>query len=286
MRNRTTASSATRADHSTDGFTLIEVSIVLVIIGLVAGGVFVARDLIASANIRTTVSAKQEYDVAVYTFLSKYQYLPGDIRDASLIMGATPRTGTNGNSDGDFLIEPGGHTYDPRYINPCGEMLTFWSDLFHAGLAVTGGGAAPGTAYPNCLPVATTPENGLAAYIPESGWSADTFWLIGRPDVLNASWAIHRPRQHFYMLLQISSVSTNGILPQGNDISIPSWAARDIDTKIDDGYPLTGKVTSRVKSNYASGTLFVLGGASTCYTGTTYLLQNGYGCSLGFETAW
>lgn len=61
------------------GFTLVELSIVLVIIGLVAGGVLVGRDLIAAATIRSTISQIEKYKTAVNTFRGKYGYLPGDI---------------------------------------------------------------------------------------------------------------------------------------------------------------------------------------------------------------
>src|SRR5476649_123700 len=61
------------------GFTLIELSIVLVIIGLIVGGVLTSRDLIAAAQIRAQISQIEKYQTAVNTFRGKYGYLPGDI---------------------------------------------------------------------------------------------------------------------------------------------------------------------------------------------------------------
>jgi prepilin-type N-terminal cleavage/methylation domain-containing protein len=61
------------------GFTLVELSIVLVIIGLIVGGIFVAQELIHASKIRSTVSQYNRYVSSIYTFLGKYQYLPGDI---------------------------------------------------------------------------------------------------------------------------------------------------------------------------------------------------------------
>src|SRR3954468_21990802 len=61
------------------GFTLIELSIVLVIIGLIVGGVLVGQDLIRAAEIRATVGQYEKYNTAINTFRSKYNGLPGDI---------------------------------------------------------------------------------------------------------------------------------------------------------------------------------------------------------------
>ncbi len=61
------------------GFTLIELSIVLVIIGLIIGGVLVGRDLIASSEIRAQIKQIEEFKTATNAFKAKYGYLPGDI---------------------------------------------------------------------------------------------------------------------------------------------------------------------------------------------------------------
>ena len=53
------------------GFTLIELSIVLVIIDLLVGGVLVGRDLIKSAEIHAQISQIEEYNTAVLTFKDK-----------------------------------------------------------------------------------------------------------------------------------------------------------------------------------------------------------------------
>lgn len=49
------------------GFTLIELSIVLVIIGLIVGGILVGRELISAAEIRATVSQIEKYNTSVNT---------------------------------------------------------------------------------------------------------------------------------------------------------------------------------------------------------------------------
>ena len=59
------------------GFTLIEISIVLVIIGLITGGVLVGQDLIRTAGVRATIPQIQGYNTAVNVFRNQYFALPG-----------------------------------------------------------------------------------------------------------------------------------------------------------------------------------------------------------------
>lgn len=97
-------------DNSTRkcGFTLIELSIVLVIIGLIIGGVLVGKDLIHAAELRTIISDKEKYITAVNTFRTKYGELPGDMRQATSIFGAV-----GGNSSDNFT-DTCYNTYDPN----------------------------------------------------------------------------------------------------------------------------------------------------------------------------
>src|SRR5579884_85366 len=63
------------------GFTLIELSIVLVIIGLIIAGILTGRDLIDAAAQRAQITQIERYNTAVRTFQNKYGYIPGDIPD-------------------------------------------------------------------------------------------------------------------------------------------------------------------------------------------------------------
>src|SRR3984885_348580 len=72
-------SRTTTAKEKEKGFTLIELSIVLVIIGLIVGGVLVGQDLIRAAQVRATVTQIEKYNSAVNTFRGKYGALPGDL---------------------------------------------------------------------------------------------------------------------------------------------------------------------------------------------------------------
>src|ERR1017187_10157050 len=122
------------------GFTLIELSIVLVIIGLIVGGVLVGQDLIRAAEVRATISQIEKYQTAVNTFRDKYTALPGDMNAATATQfGFVSRAGTEGRGDGNGIIEGYNYThntasYQVPEVNGTGEPLLFWRDLSQAGL--------------------------------------------------------------------------------------------------------------------------------------------------------
>ena len=119
------------------GFTLIELSIVLVIIGLVVGGVLVGRDLINAAEIRSLLKEQEQFKTAAATFRGKYDCLPGDCWNAMTFGFAT-----NGNGDG-IMGDPTGDLFNG--LNA--EQLSFWQQLFQAGLIPSNGIAFAGMGY-------------------------------------------------------------------------------------------------------------------------------------------
>lgn len=84
------------------GFTLIELSIVLVIIGLLIGGILQGQEMINNTRLKTTVAQIDAITAAVQTFEDKYRDLPGDAPAA--VAGLIGGTGLAG-ADQDGLIE-------------------------------------------------------------------------------------------------------------------------------------------------------------------------------------
>ena len=60
------------------GFTLVEIAIVLVIIGLLLGGVLKGQELINSAKIKNLINDLNGLSTAVYAYQDRYRALPGD----------------------------------------------------------------------------------------------------------------------------------------------------------------------------------------------------------------
>src|SRR5580693_8599189 len=75
------------------GFTLIEMSIVLVIIGLIVGGTMVGQELVKASEARSFISTMQSFQSAFYTFQGKYDCLPGDCGNATTFFGTAAPSG-------------------------------------------------------------------------------------------------------------------------------------------------------------------------------------------------
>jgi prepilin-type N-terminal cleavage/methylation domain-containing protein len=85
------------------GFSLVEISIGLVVVGLLVSGVFAGQALIKSARLKSVISDLQNYTTAVNAFYDQFGYWPGDFPNAHAIWacgnGVAP-TGCNGNGNG------------------------------------------------------------------------------------------------------------------------------------------------------------------------------------------
>ncbi|MEX2163603.1 MAG: prepilin-type N-terminal cleavage/methylation domain-containing protein [Sulfuricaulis sp.] len=104
------------------GFTLIEIAIVLVIIGLLLGGVLKGQELITSARVRNLISQQDGIKAAYFGFLDRFRALPGDYNGAvANIAGAT----TNGNNNGQIRTIAAGDAVD--------EQIAAWEHLSRAG---------------------------------------------------------------------------------------------------------------------------------------------------------
>jgi prepilin-type N-terminal cleavage/methylation domain-containing protein len=109
------------------GFTLIEIAIVLVIIGLLLGGILKGQELITNARVRNLIAQQDGIKAAFFGFQDRFRALPGDYNQATVnITGISTAACNGGNGDGNGQITT---TND--------EMILAWEHLSKAGF-ITG----------------------------------------------------------------------------------------------------------------------------------------------------
>lgn len=110
------------------GFTLIELAIVLVIIGLLLGGVLRGQELINSAKVKNMARDFQNIQVYIYGYQDKFKALPGDDAAAVVHIGATADQSASGEGNG--VIGGAWNT-----VTDADESCIFWQHVRLAGLA-------------------------------------------------------------------------------------------------------------------------------------------------------
>ena len=223
------------------GFSLVELSIVLVVLGLLVGGVLTGRNLIRAAEIRSISADLNSYRIATYAFVDQYQALPGDLTNAVRYWGAA----AGGTADGvDAACAALTHTSPAIGTETCNgngngqiaasyEMMRFWQHLSNAGLitgkytGVTANSAWSDRAHTpgiNC-PASKFKPGGFGIYY--QGYTDGLLWFFtgtyGNMFIFGGGPAGYEP----YV----------GILTPEE-----AW---NVDMKLDDGKPGTGAVRPR-----------------------------------------
>lgn len=225
----------------TRGFSLVELSIVLVILGLLVGGVLAGQSLIRAAELRSVTADLQRYQTAINTFRNKYFAMPGDMTNATAFWGSAGGTGSDNtcfitnsadkrtcNGNGDGLTEVSGT--DPTY----GERFRAWQQLANAGL-IEGSytGVSESTTFDSRLPGKNMPASKL---------SSNGFGIAGLNAVVSGDANYFDRSYHWNILFLHGSIGS----------TITATEMWNIDTKLDDGKPAYGSVYT-VKSTSAWG---------------------------------
>lgn len=243
------------------GFTLIELSIVLVIIGLIVGGVLVGRDIIKAAEIRRIITKLETFKSAVNTFRATYGSIPGDIHNATTFwptecLDINVNDTCNGNGDG---------TVGLLILGPNGEPFRFWQHLSLAKLIT---------------PITYPPTVGNPLPLPPSDISANAYFSVQNLNMIN------RP---FKLGLNLSGLTGDiaaNMTSSGSDVTaalifgqgvLTGKEAQAIDIKIDDGYggniENSGRFfgdTGCITPDGSSGFYCIEGYATACVTGRNY----------------
>jgi len=210
------------------GFTLVELSIVLVILGLLTGGILAGQNLIRSAELRAVTTEYDRYIGAVHSFKDKYFRFPGDLNNATDFWGtmtncdaASPSgTGTQTcDGDGDGRLDA------PGAALQTGETFAFWQHLANAGLIE---GSYTGIGGSDTVFNAVLDENVPRSRMTNAGWYAGYISQSGSGSFTD---------NLYENSLVFGADNDNGYTYKAALSPQEAW---NIDTKMDDGLPQRG----------------------------------------------
>lgn len=217
------------------GFSLVELSIVLVILGLLTGGILSGQSLIRAAELRSVSTDFQHYQTAVQTFRDRYFSYPGDMPNAVKFWGtAGVCPGTVGQPSSDVTTCNGDG--DGKVDNPGSglgnELFRFWQHLASSGLiegsyaGVANSSTASAT---HNLPGFNSPKSKL----PDAGFG---LYYVG---AIDASSLRYFPGNYGNVVYFGKTQPTIGSPTQPILSPEEAW---NIDTKMDDGKPAVGNL--------------------------------------------
>ena len=112
------------------GFTLVEIAIVLVIIGLLLGGVLKGQELVNSAKVKNLISDFRSTQLLIYGFQDKFKAIPGDDANAVAHVGSGATLAPSSAGLGNGRIEGSFNS-----TSATDESLAFWQHVRLAGLS-------------------------------------------------------------------------------------------------------------------------------------------------------
>ena len=184
------------------GFTLVEIAIVLVIIGLLLGGILKGQEMITQAKIKNVINDMNGITAALNSYQDRYRSLPGDDKGATARWGATIAQG-----DGDGVISG---KWVPLAVTD--ETALFWHHLRLAGFISGTGTDSPFNAVSGKMGVQTGQGPAAAAA------ATAVFATVGPPAIAG-----------FTGLIMCSA-------------NLPDKMAISVDAQVDDGNAQSGSV--------------------------------------------
>ena len=231
-----TLSPRPRANGSDGGFTLIEMSIALVIIGLVVAGIVAGVQLLETARIQRQISQIADYEAAVNTFKLTYNAIPGDMSSqqaSTFFPGVGAATCDNSGRNNGAIT---GQTLD--IDTACREPLYAFKHLGASGLLKK---TFDGTFSRAGVPAAALKDS-MSLVLSERCCGVTESQLSTAESDLRYSVAL-------YVSYVAFSSAGQGVLT-GTNQGMDALTAYSIDAKLDDGVARQGKVKAyRLRGN-------------------------------------
>ncbi len=213
-----------------NGFTILEMSTVIGIIALIAGGIMVGQTMIRNSQLQAVISDLAKYTQAVQSFHDKYWALPGDFTGAEALWGTASGGCPNGTGTGTQTCNGNGNGYlEGDWSGVEYEDYRGWQHLSNAGMI---DGYYTGVRDPvhGHVPGVNVP----ASKLPNSGFNWNSTNTATYPPSINVPSELY--------------LEFGGIAPWGpDDLEGPTLTTQEayaLDMKMDDGLPLTGTVTT------------------------------------------
>ena len=231
------------------GFTLIELSIVLVIISLIVGGIIGGKSLIRAGNQIQLVGEYNMYKVAINNFVLQYDARPGELLNAFDYFGADCGIDANNgapdecNGDSNGSLGPGGGIHAWRHLSFAGLITDRFTVNNYGGAKRHYIFSDCGKANHGSCPSGNIPES--TAY-KGSGFTLTS--TNGSDGALNGSDNTLYGWFGYYMALSTDTLSGDTIFYDGP--GIPTLDAISIDKKVDDGLADSGKIVAAGADGY------------------------------------